>query len=419
MERKIALDLLILLCSAKLGEEIARRLGQPTVIGHLCMGIVVGAVAGVLGFSFDLNIQVFAKFGIWLLLFMAGLEVSLAQLIKIGKAAIVIACAGAAVPFAGGLLLGKAFGFSTISSLLIGTALMATSVGVSVEILRELGMIRTRLGALVVGTAVADDVVGIFALSVLSGFAGVGESGVTASVVKLAFGVVILFVGGLTLGIKAIKYVERTLDERRQAKVLPSGKVVFAKGKRVLTMAEAPLTIALIVMLAFAIIAESLGMAMITGAFVAGLMLGEARMHREIANRISTLGNALFVPIFFCVTGLNFDLGAFQTAGAFTVALVAVAVGTKALGCGAAARAFGFSGKSVGFAMIPRAEICLIVALLGLHGGLIAQDVFSSVLVTVIVTSLLGPPFIKRYFEQSKVAAEVIPEVRDTKASEV
>lgn len=408
MELELAVELLLCLAFAKLGEEVAKRAGHAGTVGILVSGMILGTIyTHVFHRSLGESIHAFAVVGIWLLLFSVGLEIHIKELFKVGLASFAVASAGVVVPLALGLGLGMAFHFGLQTSLFIGATLTATSVGISVEIVRELELLRDRFGALIIGSAVIDDVLGILILSIL---VGLGEGLALGSEVGtfIVIGAFILL--SLTVGTRIAKAIERWSMERTRARTLKSGAVRFQQRSPLLRMSEPMLTVGLLTMLVFAILAELSGLAMITGAFLAGLIIGETRAVHDLSRKVLLLGSAVFVPLFFVTTGMTFDLAAFGSVGIFALLYLAAAVVSKLVGCGIAARYFGFSGVQVGLAMMPRAEIALVIASIGLKQGLIDVHIFSSVVVMVMVTSFGPPIFLKRSFAAGRAAAMKIGE---------
>ncbi len=403
MENQFVFDLLVMLVLAKVGEDLARRFQQPAMVGQLVFGVILGAIYAAVGRVPAEWVESFGVIGILLLLFVAGLETNLRELLKTGIPSSTVAVCGVVVPFAGGYVVASMAGYDNVASCFIGASLVSTSVAVKVEILRELKMLTTRLGTLIIGSAVIDDVIGIFILSILLGFTG---GSITLSGAVMLGVYVVLFVGlSLTLGVMFVKRTAEYASRLQQPAVdKTTGRVKFRK-KRVY-MEQGALFVGLSFMLLFAIIAEQLGVAMITGAFVAGLILGEIKLGDDIYRRANAMGNAVFIPLFFLQLGMEFEMSAFLDAGFFAFVLVAMAFASKIVGCGVPARIFGYNGWPVGIGMVPRGEVGLIVAKIALDSGLIDKQAFSSVLVMVIVTTFMTPTLFKNALERIKARQE-------------
>jgi Kef-type K+ transport system membrane component KefB len=279
-----------------------------------------------------------------------------------------------AVPFVLGYLACIAFGYSNALALLVGTGLVATSVGVNAEILSELRMLRTKIGALVMGTSLADDVIGIIMLSVVISFITSHTIPVVDVLVTLSL-TALLFVVCLVVG---AKYLSR-LSQR------------FRLGRYDL------LLVGILFALALGVIADAIGLAMIVGGFLAGLVLGQTRYSPRLIQQSTLIGEGFFVPIFFVTTGMAFQPEAILGAGGFAIVLVAVAILGKLVGCFGGARVAGFSRAEstvVGVAMVPRAGVELVLIKLGVDAGVFANnpEVVSSLLLMVIVTTMITPP---------------------------
>jgi Kef-type K+ transport system membrane component KefB len=408
MELELAVELFLCLAFAKLGEEVAKRAGHAGMVGILVSGMILGSIyTHVFHRSLSESIHAFAVVGIWLLLFSAGLEIHLKELFKIGLASFAVASAGVVVPLVLGLGLGMGFHFGLQTSLFIGATLTATSVGISVEIVRELELLRDRFGVLIIGSAVIDDVLGILILSILVGL----REGLAFGSEARTFAVIAVFmVLSLTAGTRIAKAIERWSTERTRARALESGAVRFQERSPLLRMSEPMLTVGLLTMLVFAILAELSGLAMITGTFLAGLIIGETRAVHDLSRKVLLLGSAVFVPLFFVTTGMTFDVAAFGSVGIFVLLYLVAAVVSKLVGCGIAARFFGFNPVQVGLAMMPRAEIALVIASIGLKQGLIDVDIFSSVVVMAMVTGFVPPILLKRSLVAGRAAAMKIGE---------
>ncbi|HEY1011226.1 MAG TPA: cation:proton antiporter [Herpetosiphonaceae bacterium] len=385
---QLILLLLLVIGAAKLGGTVSAALGQPTVLGKLLAGVILGPSALDL-----LHMRMFssphlpetlhslAELGVIFLMFMAGLRMESAELREAGKAASLTASLGVLVPFLGGMAAALAFGFGLAAAVFVGLLLTATSVSISAQTLLELGKLRTRVGTAMLGAAVLDDILGLLLLSMF--FASQSSGGGAWSLLLLV-GRLTLFLGGaLLLG---RRYLPRLVTAIRRWSV-----------------SEPVLTMAVLVILALAFGAEQLGsLAAITGAFLAGLLLAQTDAKDEIDRAISPFTYAVLVPVFFVGIGLNTDLRALRADQALlALALCAVAVATKIVGCGLGARLAGLSGREslqVGAGMVSRGEVGLIIAGMGVQQGVIGADVFSVMVVVVLVTTLATPVLLRLSF---------------------
>jgi len=361
--------LLVLLVGAKLGEELARRLGQPAVVGELFGGFLVGPHALALVTPGE-TASVLAEVGVVILLFAVGLEVRLDDLLAVGRTAVAVAVVAMVLPIAGGAVVGLAIGEPAGAAAFVGLALAATSIGITSRVLADLRVLNRAFSRVILGAAVIDDVLALIAIGLVVG-AVQGDTGASTLFVALAA------VGLVLLGFAAAR---RARGLRREVFTWP-------------LFAETPLVPAFILMLTLAIIAGSIGLAAIIGAFVAGLIVAETEAREELEEEIRPLSQ-IFTPFFFAVTGSQVDLAALldPTVAALALTLALVGIATKAAGGFLAAGRLGrWSAATVGFGMIPRGEVGIVVANLGLGSGLFSREVFAAVVVAVVLTTVVAP----------------------------
>lgn len=360
--------LAVLFIGAKIGEEIARRLGQPGVVGELAGGFLVGPYALALVEPGEVAF-VLAELGVVILLFKVGLEVRVDDLLAVGRVAVGAALIGVVLPFvaAGAVML--ATGATGGTAAFVGLALAATSIGITSRVLGELGVLDRTFARVILGAAIIDDVLALIAIGILSGAAAGDLSASTFLVAVSALGL-------LGLGFAAAR---RARGLRREVFTWP-------------LFADTPLVPAFIVMLLIALLAGVIGLAAIIGAFVAGLIIAETEAREEIEHEMRPL-ELIFAPFFFAVTGAAVDLSALlvPTIGVLAVGLAVIGVVTK-LAAGFAARGLGrWSAVTVGVGMVPRGEVGIVVANLGLGYGLLTGDLFSAVVVAVVLTTVVAP----------------------------
>jgi Na+:H+ antiporter len=375
----IVFQIALLLFAAKVFGELASRLSFPSVLGEIIAGILLGP--SVLNWVRpSLSTNAIATIGIILLLFMAGLEIDIDLLKKTGVAAFVVASLGVMVPMIGGALAFSALGKSLHTAIFIGAIMTATSIGLTLRTLLDIGKFRTRAGTTIVGAAVIDDVIGIFILTILVSVE-VGHKHISALYILRLGGLVLLFfVLSLALGWWLAKYVARFVARMR--------------------VEEALLALSICAALGLAWAASNFQVAEITGAFVAGLIFNRTPEQHVIAEKINVVGYGIFIPVFFAYIGVNTDLSALGKAGYPVLVFLGIAIFGKIIGCGIAAR-FWFKTKesvAIGVGMIPRAEVALIMATLGLHSGIIDSTIFSMTVVTVFVTNILTPILLRLAF---------------------
>jgi len=376
-------NLLIVLIGALLGRILSKKLKQPSILGELFIGMIIGNIDII---TLTDTMKDIADIGILFLLFSAGLAINFDEFRRLGKSSTIVAFSGVVLPFLLGYSVTILFGFSKLISLFVGVSLIATSVGVKTEILSELKMIETRLGTLIMGAAVIDDVIGIIAVSIVVGIAASGAILIEEVLLTLFLSVIFLILS-LTLVIKLFK----KLSERFMFKI---GNI------------ENILLFGFIIALIFAVTAENIGLSIITGAFIAGLILGQTHFVRVLSEHVSIFGESLFIPIFFVTMGMQFNVYSFKSVGVFAIVLILVAIIGKIVGCGLGAKISKFTGKesfAVGVAMIPRAGVELVLIKLGLDYGVISSDIASVILCMVIFTTMITPPFLSSVLKGLKI----------------
>jgi Na+:H+ antiporter len=399
-----SLQLLLLLAltvaAAKLAGTGASRIGQPAVFGEILIGLLLGpTVLNVLGLSIfapivpiepgashaslEAIMRDLSEIGVLLLMFVAGLETDLAEMRRVGNVAFWSAFGGVVLPLVAGASVAVAFGFPLYwDGIFIGTILTATSVSISAQTLLEIGALRSREGATILGAAVIDDVMGIILLSLIVALAKTSASGVD-----------VMQIGGVVL--RLVVYFAAALLAGRG---LP---VVLAWAKR-LPVSQGVLSAAIVIAMIYAWAAEWVGgVAAITGAYIAGVLIAQTTFKKEIDGGIHPLAYSIFVPVFFIGIGLQANGRELGDRVAFTIALVAVAIVAKAVGCAMAAMVCGFTKRQslrVGVGMISRGEVGLIVAGYGLSHGLIGQAVFSASVIVVLATTMVTPPLLRLVF---------------------
>lgn len=366
--------LIAIIIATKLGGALALRIGQPTVLGELVAGVLLGtSLAGII-LPTDVVIATIAEIGVLILLFEIGLHVELAALARVWRAAGAVGLAGVALSFVAGYYTAAALGLTPLQAILCGAALTATSIGISARVLSDLGQLHTPEGRVILGAAVFDDIVGLIILSVITGLAG-GESLSVAGIVwktVVAFG----FIGAaLFLGRLLVPPLFRVIERIKVAGTLGVFGLAFA--------------------FALAWLAEMAGSALIIGAFAAGVVMHQTPQ-RELVQRATTEIGHFFVPVFFAFVGASVDVRTFASGHILLVggALIVVGVAGKFLS-GYAAWWFEGDKRVVGAAMIPRGEVGLIFAQMGLSRGVLTVPLFSALTLMVMVTTFIAPPLLK------------------------
>lgn len=372
---KILFELFLMFLAAKLAAEIFERLKLPDVIGELIAGIVIGSYAlGLVGRSQVYD--VIAQIGVIVLLFSVGLETKIEEIFRVGSSSILVATLGVIFPFVLGFGLIFLLGHSSIEAMFIGTAMSATSVGITARVLSDLNLLARKYSRVILGAAVVDDILALLLLVVVSGL-GKGS----LSLVNLALIVVeVLAFLFITL------FVVRRIAKRKAASVLKK-----------LNISNAPFATAVVVSLGLSAVASYIGMAAIIGAFLAGVVFAETEDKFALQREIAPV-YAFLVPFFFVVMGTKVDIKQFVNPTVIWLMLIVtlLAVISKLFGGLLGSVSLGWkSALNVGIGMIPRGEVGLIVASIGLNLGKVPLNMYSVVVSMSVITTLLVPPILK------------------------
>jgi Kef-type K+ transport system membrane component KefB len=416
----VLLSLVAIYIASKIGAEISKRIDFPPVLGELVAGVIVGiSVLNIIifpdsGMSADdsvimkliqltnnLNpteltevftaqsevISVLAELGVIILLFEIGLESDLRQLKEVGVQAIVVACVGVAVPFAAGTVgLMLIFHIAAIPAIFAGAALTATSIGITSKVLSELGQLKSKEGQIIVGAAIIDDILGIIVLAVVASLAKTGEID-TLNVVYLIVSATVFLIGSILLGSffnKSFVKISKLLETR--------GNVIVP---------------AMIFAFIMAFIGNAIHLEAILGAFAAGLVLDETDAREQLDEFIKPIAD-IFVPIFFITVGARADLGVLNPAVAsnregliIAIFTIAVAIVGKIVTGWVVFGQPGINRLAIGIGMIPRGEVGLVFAGIGSASGILSKPLAASIIIMVIVTTFLAPPFLRVAFGKS------------------
>ncbi len=379
--------MLVIFVAAKAMAEIAERLGQPGIVGEILAGVLIGpSVLGWLQPSEFLS--ALSDLGAMFLLFRVGLEVRSSELMKVGGTATLVAFSGVIVPFVMGTAILLAWHAPMSESIFVGAAMVATSVGITAQVLASKGLLNAVSSRIILAAAVIDDVLGLIVLAVVSslthGKLDIVQLSLTA-VAAVAFTVIVAKWGTHAMG-RVTPHVDTKLK-----------------------VAEARFALCMSLLFALALLAVYTGVAAIVGAFLAGLALGESTGPRErgLAQGVSEL----LVPFFLAGIGLHVDLSAFGNASTalLAVLILAAAVVSKFIGCGLGALALGKAeALRVGVGMIPRGEVGMVVAQIGLGFGILSRSSYGVVVFMSVATTIIAPPLIKiAYRNQLKDAIPV------------
>ncbi|WP_223595486.1 cation:proton antiporter [Neobacillus bataviensis] len=372
-------ELAIILLASKVAGDISVKLGQPSVLGKLLIGIILGpAVLGVV--SETATLEELSQIGVILLMFIAGMETDLDEFKRSGKASSLVGINGIIVPLGIGYLAGYLMNMSTIEALFLGLLLSATSVSISVQALKELNKMQSKEGTAILGAAVIDDVLVILALAFLMSMAG-GEVNLSMIVLKK----VLFFGGAILIAWKVVPWVLKK----------------FAP----LKVTESLISAGLIICFLYAYVAELAGVAAIIGAYIAGTAISLTDYKREIFEKVETIGYSIFVPVFFTSIGVKASFEGLLENWGLIIGLSILAILTKLIGAALGARMARFSWKSslgIGAAMVSRGEVALIIASIGLETKLITEALFSILVIVVLITTIVTPPMMKFFFKQER-----------------
>jgi len=370
-----------ILIGAKLAGRLSQRIGLPSVFGELVLGLVLGPSLLNLIHPND-PLALLAEVGVILLMFRAGLETDLVQMRQVGLAATIVALGGVLLPFGGGFALGRMFGLSNLPALFVGAVLTATSVSISAEVLRELGHLRSKVGATILGAAVIDDVLGVLVLSLVLGLAGKGNP--------------LVAIGQMAIFFPAAWFIgDKLLPQLRKIEHLAGGQ-------------DTVLAVLLGLVMIFSWAAEALGsVAAITGAYLLGIVVARHTDEEHVVHHgSSALAYAFVVPVFFVNIGLEANVTSLGAAPLFTLLMVLLAIAGKVVGCGVGALTMRMSLREaiqIGAGMTARGEVALVMIAAGRAAGLVNDTLFTATIVMALVTTLITPPLLRLAFAQRTV----------------
>ena len=397
----------ILLASAKLMGELFSRIKLPIVLGELLAGMIIGPFAlgaflihpdtGESILQIGPEIRTLGEIGAIVILFMAGLEMTPKEFLRGGKASFTVGTLGVVVPFFAGLLVFQAFGFDALQAMMIATALTATSIAISIQVLKEFNKIKSPEARLIIAAAVVDDILAIAVLSVVTSFGG-AEALDNIDLVDVTFTILKVLGFFAAILIAAIFIIPKVITPR-----------IWKSTGSVEGIATASFFGA-------AAIAGMLGLSPIVGAFAVGMALSATKVFEKIENFISRIG-LIFAPLFFAIIGAQVD---FRTVNLdvlmLSAVVIAIAIATKLFGCGLPAMLFlknKAAGMRVGIGMISRGEVGLIVAGVGLSSGVLTGDVYTTIVLMVAVTTIITPIWLKMDYRR-----EIIKDVNESKSKE-
>ncbi|MCW8808300.1 MAG: cation:proton antiporter [Rhodanobacter sp.] len=394
----ILLTLFIIFVAAQLGAEIAQRLKLPGVVGEIAAGCVVGP--SLLGWITPAQIlpgtplDVLAEIGVVLLLFSVGLETRLDDLKKVGKSALLVGVLGVIVPFAAGALWAHGEGFAWIKSMFVAAAFVATSAGITARVLQELGVLQRTESRVILGAAVIDDILAMLLLGMVSSLQGGGELNLQSLLMTLA---------------GAIGFV---------AIIGWAGARVMRRGSGWLEAPVSPhsaLTVVLAICLGLAWLSTRFGLAAIIGAFLAGMIASETRQRDDLEHQTLPL-LAFITPFFFVVTGAKVNLSQLASVDALVMLTIvtAIAIASKLAGGFLGALSLGRrSATIVGFGMVPRGEVGVVIASLGLAAGVFNERIYAVIVAMSLLTAMVTPPVLAWLLKRQRHADWLLKQQRD------
>jgi Kef-type K+ transport system membrane component KefB len=393
----IVLSLGVLLFAAKIFAELFARLKLPIVLGELVAGMIVGpfAFGGLPLFNgepivvLDETVKHIGEISAIVILFIAGLEITPREFLRGGAASFTVGSLGVIVPFFVGYYVFTLFGLEALESVLVATALTATSIAISVQVLSELGKMQTKEARLILGAAIVDDILAIAALSVVTTMVQTGNTApdileITFLILKILGLFVVLLVGAVIL-VPRILHVERLWRSEGSVEGITTAAFFGAAG-----------------------IAAFVGLSPIVGAFSVGMAVASTRVIKQIGEYVSKL-EIIFAPLFFAIIGAQVDLTGININVLYLAGLiVAIAIITKLIGCGIPSMIF-LKDKSkamkVGIGMISRGEVGLIIAGVGVSSGVLASDIYTSIIIMVAATTIITPIWLKIMYKKEEQAA--------------
>lgn len=378
---EILFILFVIFLAAKLSAELFERLKQPAVVGEILAGVLIGPSLLALVKPTDLT-NTLAEIGVILLLFTVGLEIKPKALFQVGGRALLVAILGVILPFFAGWGLLALWGEPTIEGIFLGAAMVATSVGITARVLASLNVLNTQTSQIIMGAAVIDDILGLLILSVVSSLAkgsiNYKELVFTAGI-SIGFTLFMVFVGA--------RIVNKTRPTVEKLKI---GNAFFIVG--------------LVICLGLSFLASYVGVAAIIGSFLAGMALSEFSEDTDLHHKSGAVMEFL-LPFFLVGIGMQLDLSVFKDTNIIILSIVATVIATltKLIGCGIAALPLGRQqALQIGMGMVPRGEVGIIVAQIGLSLGVISSAIYGVVVFMAVATTLIAPPFLIIFFKESK-----------------
>ncbi len=385
MEYKYLLDIGLIILVVKIFTMITQKIKMPKVLGGLIAGIVLGpAVLNIVQNSTIL--EALSKFGIILIMFLAGMETSIKKFISNSNKYVIIATIGVIVPLIMGTICSLIYAQDIKTNLFFGAVITATSVSITVETLIEMKKIKSSVGLAILGAGVVDDIIGILFLTIIMNSGNLQITTFAIMIIKI-----LLFFGmALILGLLFFKVFEKIEEKDTKTEQMPTYSIAFA--------------------LILAYIAEIMGVSGIIGAYIAGLVIGNTEKGRKVRKKLDLIVHMIFSPIFFASVGLNLTtLNFSKTVWIFIILFTAITIISKIIGNGLGARICGYSKEKaiqIGIGMATRGEVALIMANEAKKINLINEEIFSIVIITVMLVTLITPVLLHYSFERKNRVEE-------------
>jgi len=411
------LMLVVLFVLAAAGSKIFTHFGIPGLIGEIIIGVVIAnlvigdwSLLGMLGIdmksgasqNYDV-VTLFAQLGVMFLLFSIGLGTKVKDLLSVGKAAMMVATMGVVVPLIAGLALMMAYNGDIHQALFLGAAMVATSVGITARVIKDMKLIDTKEAKIIIGAAVIDDVEGMVVLAIVIGMTASGGAS-AYHIISISVEALLFVVLSIAAALWVVPKIHKRIEKRKER--------ILAKNKGSSADVNA-LIIAIAVCIGFSWFADLIGLAAIIGAFLGGMLLAEFAHEWKLEERFESI-TTLFISFFFLDVGMQVDLGSLATvsAVALSAVVILVAIATKYFGCSIGAK-LGDKSLSkesrniIGFGMIPRGEVGIIVATIGLSSGQMSSELYGAVIVMAVATTIIAPPLFAWAFSKKYPKHEV------------
>ncbi|HUT27404.1 MAG TPA: cation:proton antiporter [Methanomassiliicoccales archaeon] len=389
----VLFQLFMIIVLVEVAKMICNRVKVPTVIGEIMVGIVIANtfLYEFINLGSDTEVfEVLKELGVIFLLFTVGLETPFSTIRKVGKTAILVAVFGVILPFFVGYVLMVGLGYGTVEALFVGAAMVATSVGITARVIKDMNLMHAIESRVIIGAAVIDDILGMIVLAVVVGIAGGGALDIVqvgvVSFEAVLFVLAVIFIGSLLL--------PKVMKKRNEKKAT---QVCTAERR---TRGISPLPLALIICFALSSVSSFLGLAAIIGAFLAGMAFAEFKDTWPCEEKIGPITEFL-TPFFFVFVGISVSLAAFGDVLILAIIITLLAIVTKFVGCGIGAKKLG--GKSaaiIGVGMVPRGEVGLIVASIGLSMSIVELGVYNTIVFMSLATTLVAPPLLTYTFQR-------------------